>query len=220
MTDSSVRLYSLNIGDFDKLEIDNPINVDYVCNADSAGYAVYYATAKQASAILFDNNGKGRLNVQTDIETTGYPSLPTIKVYSSKLTKVVNSGDSLVRVFNLPQCDKIQAILIGNGRLSIRDIDATKVDASIRSGNGQLILSGSCQEAVYHLVGTGVIQAESLDAVKVKASVVGTGTIGCNCTDWLTIMGVGSGKVWYRQAPPTIKSRGVGIKHGLFEEIQ
>lgn len=209
--------YELKVNDFKELRVDNDIAVDYYCNADSAGYAVFDATDAQAGWIIFDNNGRGKLSIQSDTDYPEGEKMPRIKVYSSSLEKVVNSGDSLVKVHNLPAADKFKAILIGNGRLSVPGVEASSVEASIHSGNGQLTIEGRCTEAKLHLVGTGAILADRLSAVKVKATVVGTGSIGCDPSEAITVMGAGSGNVYYRQSPPTIKSRGIGIKHSVME---
>lgn len=211
----STQRYELKVNDFKELRVDNHIPVDYYCNPDSAGYAVFTATDAQAGWVLFDNNGRGKLSVQTDTDYPAGEKMPRIRVYSSSLEKVVNSGDSLVKVYNLPSADKFKAVLIGNGRLSVPGVEASTVEASIHSGNGQLTIEGRCTEAKLHLVGTGTILADRLEAVKVKATVVGTGYIGCSPSEAITVMGAGSGSVLYRQAPPTIKSRGVGIKHSV-----
>lgn len=211
----STQRYELKVNDFKELRVDNHIPVDYYWNPDSAGYAVFTATDAQAGWVLFDNNGRGKLSVQTDTDYPAGEKMPRIRVYSSSLEKVVNSGDSLVKVYNLPAADKFKAVLIGNGRLSVPGVEASTVEASIHSGNGQLTIEGRCTEAKLHLVGTGTILADRLEAVKVKATVVGTGYIGCSPSEAITVMGAGSGSVLYRQAPPTIKSRGVGIKHSV-----
>lgn len=211
----STQRYELKVNDFKELRVDNHIPVDYYCNPDSAGYAVFTATDAQAGWVLFDNNGRGKLSVQTDTDYPAGEKMPRIRVYSSSLEKVVNSGDSLVKVYNLPAADKFKAVLIGNGRLSVPGVEASTVEASIHSGNGQLTIEGRCTEAKLHLVGTGTILADRLEAVKIKATVVGTGHIGCSPSEAITVMGAGSGSVLYKQAPPTIKSRGVGIKHSV-----
>lgn len=211
----STQRYELKVNDFKKLRVDNDIAVDYYCNPDSAGYAVFTATDAQSGWVLFDNNGRGKLSVQTDTDYPAGEKMPRIRVYSSSLEKVVNSGDSLVKVYNLPAADKFKAVLIGNGRLSVPGVEASTVEASIHSGNGQLTIEGRCTEAKLHLVGTGTILADRLEAVKIKATVVGTGHIGCSPSEAITVMGAGSGSVLYKQAPPTIKSRGVGIKHSV-----
>lgn len=217
-TAQTKQRYELKVNDFKELRVDNHIAVDYYCNADSAGYAVFDATDAQAGWIIFDNNGRGKLSIQSDTDYPKGEQMPRIKVYSSSLEKVMNSGDSLVKVFNLPTTDKFKAILIGNGRLSVPGVEASTVEAAIHSGNGQLTIEGRCTEAKLHLVGTGTILADRLSAVKVKATVVGTGYIGCDPSEAITVMGAGSGNVLYRQAPPTIKSRGVGIKHSVMEK--
>lgn len=211
----STQRYELKVNDFKELRVDNDIAVDYYCNPDSAGYAVFTATDAQSGWVLFDNNGRGKLSVQTDTDYPAGEKMPRIRVYSSSLEKVVNSGDSLVKVYNLPSADKFKAVLIGNGRLSVPGVEASTIEASIHSGNGQLTIEGRCTEAKLHLVGTGTILADRLEAVKVKATVVGTGHIGCSPSEAITVMGAGSGSVLYKQAPPTIKSRGVGIKHSI-----
>ena len=211
----STQRYELKVNDFKELRVDNHIPVDYYCNPDSAGYAVFTATDAQSGWVLFDNNGRGKLSVQTDTDYPAGEKMPRIRVYSSSLEKVVNSGDSLVKVYNLPAADKFKAVLIGNGRLSVPGVEASTIEASIHSGNGQLTIEGRCTEAKLHLVGTGTILADRLEAVKVKATVVGTGHIGCSPSEAITVMGAGSGSVLYKQAPPTIKSRGVGIKHSV-----
>lgn len=216
-TAQSTQRYELKVNDFTELRVDNHIPVDYRCDPDSAGYAVFNATDAQADWVIFDNNGRGKLSIQTDNDYQPGQAMPHITVYSASLKKVVNSGDSLVRVFNLPSCDKFKAVLIGNGRLSVPQIEAAKVEASIHSGNGQLTIQGRCTEANLHLVGTGTILADRLEAVKVKATVVGTGQIGCAPSEAITVMGAGSGSVLYRQTPPTVKSRGVGIKHSAMQ---
>lgn len=211
----STQRYELKVNDFKELRVDNDIAVDYYCNPDSAGYAVFTATDAQSGWVLFDNNGRGKLSVQTDTDYPAGEKMPRIRVYSSSLEKVVNSGDSLVKVYNLPAADKFKAVLIGNGRLSVPGVEASTVEASIHSGNGQLTIEGRCTEAKLHLVGTGTILADRLEAVKIKATVVGTGHIGCSPSEAITVMGAGSGSVLYKQAPPTIKSRGVWIKHSV-----
>ena len=61
----STQRYELKVNDFKELRVDNDIAVDYYCNPDSAGYAVFTATDAQSGWVLFDNNGRGKLSVQT-----------------------------------------------------------------------------------------------------------------------------------------------------------
>lgn len=213
---SAIQRYELDVNDFNTLIVENSIRIDLKCSPDSAGKAVFYATPPQSDEIFFSNNNKGRLTLSRD-PSAGNDHPPFITLYSSGIKKIVNSGDSLVRIDSIETTEKFQAILIGNGRLVVHDVKAPEVDASIRSGHGQLIIDGSCTKATLSLVGTGIIQADHLDCVNCKTSVVGTGTIGVNPSESITITGMGSGNVWYRTVPPTIKSRGVGLHHGKLE---
>lgn len=212
---SALQRYELDVKDFNTLIVDTHIRIDLKCSPDSAGKAVFYATNSQSDDIFFSNN-KGRLTLSRD-PSAGNDQPPFITLYSSGIKKIVNSGDSLVKIDIIEATEKFQAILIGNGRLVVHDVKAPEVDASIRSGHGQLIIDGSCTKATLSLIGTGTIQADHLDCVNCKASVVGTGTIGANPSESITITGMGSGNVWYRTVPPTIKNRGVGLHHGKLE---
>lgn len=212
---SNAQRYEIKLHDFTHLEIDNNISVDYIANQDSAGIAVFYATPELASRLYFTDKGKGKVDIQCCADCSNSMEYPHVTIYSTELHKVVNSGDSLVTVSSNPAVERFDASLFGNGRLSIRNIEAKRVDAKIATGNGQLVISGRCTEATLNVVGTGTIQADELKAVKGKASIIGTGTIGCDFSESLSINGMGTGRVLYRNAPKTVKSRSIGIKSEL-----
>lgn len=212
MSQESKR-YEIKVHDFTHLEVDNSIKVTYIANPDSAGLIVFNATPDMASRIYISDKGKGKVDIQCCADCTYDMDFPDITIYSTRLTKVVNSGDSLVTVERNPPCERFDATLLGNGRLSIRDIEASKVDAKIATGSGQLIISGKCTKCNLMVTGTGTIQADRLKAVEGKATVIGTGTIGCDFSEVVTVAGVGSGKVMYRVTPRKVKSHAIGIKH-------
>ncbi len=208
--------YTLDVHDFTQLKVDNSINVDYICNPDSAGMATFDTTDALASLLIFANNDKGVLTIELNTDGYKYHDLPTVRVYSSFLNKIENSGDSLVRVLSVAPCPEFSATLIGNGRLSIHDIRATTVNGVIRTGRGTLVINGECTKANLRNTGTGSIQADGLKAHKVLCKLVGTGPIGCSVADELTIQGMGSGKVYYRATNGVdnflIKNRAIGVK--------
>lgn len=205
-----VQKYELFVDDFTELKVVEGINVDYKCSADSAGYAVFEATADMASVLMFSNN-KNCLEMQISTDGIDYTSLPRVTVYSRFLNKVENSGDSLVRVVSLSPTASLRARLIGNGRLVVRDIDVNTLDASIGTGNGIIVLYGSATSAKLSIVGTGSIQADDFSADKIKCSLLGTGSIGCNPLSELNISGASSGKIYYKGSPK-IKNRSLGVK--------
>lgn len=205
--------YSLDVHDFTQLKIANGLNVDYVCSPDSAGVATFETTDEMAALIIFKNNDKGTLTIELDTNGFLYRKLPTVRVYSSFLNKIENSGDSLVRVLTVAPCPEFTARIVGNGRLSVRDIRATTVNAKISTGKGQLVINGTCDHANLHNTGTGSIQADGLKARQVKATILGTGPVGCSASEQLNIQGMGTGTVYYRDdLAPAVKNRSIGVK--------
>lgn len=87
-TAQSTQRYELKVNDFTELRVDNHIPVDYRCNPDSAGYAVFNATDAQADWVIFDNNGRGKLSIQTDNDYQPGQAMPHITVYSASLKRL------------------------------------------------------------------------------------------------------------------------------------
>lgn len=202
--------YELNVGEFNELKVVDGINVDYKCNPDSAGLAVFTSAAEKASAFIF-NNKNGKLSMQISTESVGLKDMPTVTVYSKYLTKIENSGDSTVRVVSVAHGPKFTANLIGNGRLSIRDIEMEEVNGKITTGNGSLVINGTCERANYSFKATGVIQADGLKANQVSVSAFGTGSVGVWAVKKLNVSGMGSTTVYYK-GEPEVKNRSVGVK--------
>lgn len=205
-----LKRYEINVKDFDELKVVEGLRVDYVCNADSAGYVTFVTTPELASVLMLNNNN-GTLSMQIATDGIDYDNLPTIRVYSRFLEKVQNSGDSLVRVLSLAPVPKFKARLIGNGHLTVRGINSTSLEASLDTGNGLLTLYGTTDNAKFTVVGTGAIEADDLVANDIKCSLVGTGHIGCAPEVSLSVTGASSGKVYYK-GDPKIKNRSIGIK--------
>ncbi len=208
---AEVSRYELDVTDFTELKVVHGINVNYVCNPDSAGRAVFIASDKHASSLMF-NNTKNRLEIQLATEDVESKGLPTITVYSKFLTKVENSGDSTLRVLNVPPCPKFKARLIGNGRIIVKGVDVNEMEGSIDTGNGQLVIYGTCKKSKLHCTGTGTIQADELVSEETNCRMYGTGTIGCQAIKSLNVTGMSSGKVYYKGNPEEVKKRSVGVK--------
>ncbi|WP_300300690.1 DUF2807 domain-containing protein [uncultured Muribaculum sp.] len=216
--DNSVRKYEIAVNDFTTLKVVEGVTVEYRASADSAGFARFTTTPEMASLLMFNNN-KQTLEIQLSTDGINYNGLPVVTVYSRFLTKVENSGDSLVRVATIEPTPSFRARLIGNGQLSIRNIDTNYLDASLETGNGVMAISGSAAKAKYSLIGTGSIQADDVTSVEVKCSMLGTGYVQCTATDQLTVSGASSGKVYYKGSPK-VKNRSIGVKVLPIEENQ
>ncbi len=199
--------YRLKIGQFDKLKVTDNVNVIYRCKPDSAGY-VYYRGAEQfADAFIFSLN-KGTLRIQVSTEDVDNPNLPTVYVYSDFLTEIENSSDFKLTVFSPAPCPEFKAIQVGNGSIVVDDVRATKVTASLATGNGTLNISGSCEQAVFRMVGVGMIEGDMLRANSVSCKILGNGTIGCWPLERLDVKGIGSTKIYYKGTPKVKKTGG------------
>lgn len=205
--------YKINVADFSELTVVDGVNVDYHCNPDSAGWVVFSCEPKLASSITFNNKG-GRLTIQSDADEEPIKGLPRVHVYSAELTKLENSGDSLVRVFaNKENCIKnFKARQIGNGSIEVYNINATSSYFGITAGKGCLHVEGVSEKATLSNVSTGPIDASGLKATQVKCLIFGTGDVDCTPAEQLRVFGAGSGKVYYHNKPEKIANRSIGVK--------
>jgi len=197
--------YRINVKQFDRITVDDNVNVVFRCNPDSTGYVVYEGSEEFADAFIFTNK-KGDLRIQVTTEDVGNPDLPVIYLYSDYLTGVTNSSDFSVRVDSNASVPKFTAKLVGNGEIICEGLRATEVNVNFITGKGKVILEGRTTKAVYKMVGTGLIQADMLSAELVECVGVGSGTIGCMAEKKLTMRGLGSTKIYYKGHPEIKKS--------------
>lgn len=203
--------HEVKVGNFSRLMLLDDINVNYRCNADSAGLAVFTCTQEMANHFMFSLSDKGRLSIQVDDECERQGNLPTITLYSSSLDEVENSGDSTLRLTDLPPMKAFKARLIDNGKIIVRGVCASQLELQILSGKGKIIADGSCDDLSLRLVGTGEIQADQVEAVNVSCRIMGTGTMGCHVNGGtLKVSGSGTGKVYYKGTPSKVTVRKLG----------
>ena len=95
-----------------------------------------------------------------------------IKVYTTDLIKILNSGAS---------------------RISMDSLDTDKLDI-VNSGVGEIDVCGIADDVVINNSGVGAVIAHNLKALNVKASVSGVGSVQCNASERLdaSVSGVGS----------------------------
>ena len=203
---SEVKPYSLQFSDFHELKVTDGINVTYRCDPSRAGKIEFEARADVASAVIF-TPGKGKLTISLASRDTSYNNLPEVTVYSSLLSSVRNEGDSTLRVISPAPVPKLSARLIGNGNIAIRDCQATETSAEIISRHGIIMITGTTSMAKFNVMGSGSIQADELKATEGSATITGTGSVACYVTDKLSIGGLGTGTVCYRDAPKEIKTK-------------
>lgn len=203
----------LKTHDFTELKVSGPLNVDYVCCPDSAGIIEIIGEASQVGWVEASGTSKRLklvLKVPDEAISDG-KNLPRVRVFSSNLSKVENDGDSTVRVLSAAPVAEFSARVLGNGRIGVRHVEATRVTGSLLAGHGVLALAGKCTSATLKLTGAGSIQADELRSKEATVWFTGTGTVGVNASETLSVKGSGSGTV-YVVGAPTLKTNTIGIK--------
>lgn len=210
---SQIAPYELNVKEFTELKVADGINVEYYCNPQMAGKVMFETIPDFVPLIVFDSNGKGKLEIKLSTREIKYTGLPTVRVYSSFLSKVENTGDSTLTVVSVAPVPKLEARLGGNGRLSVNGIRTTRLESSISSGKGTITLTGSATDAKISLTGTGTIDATGLKVNDAECKIIGTGWIKCNVADNLKVTGLGTGGVSFLGNPITrVKALSVKVK--------
>jgi len=203
--------HEIKVGNFSRLDLLDNINVNYRCNADSAGMVVLNSQQDQVEHIIFALSDKGRLTIQVDDEYERQTALPTITVYSASLDEAENAGDSTLRISGLPPMKHFKVRLTDNGKVIARGLRASELELQILSGKGKIIAGGSCDELSVRLIGTGEIQADDVIATDVSCRIMGTGSIGCHVNGGqLKVSGSGTGKVYYKGTPSKVTVRKLG----------
>lgn len=206
-----MQRYKINVGDFEELTVVDGVPVHYVNNPDSAGWAVFESSPEVCSRIMF-SNAKNHLKIQTDAEDSVVTGVPMLTVYSSSLKKICNSGDSLVVADVSAELEKFTIRQIGNGRLVVENLKATKIDARLTAGCGTLYVSGETTTAKFSNISSGTISAYNLVAENVSCSILGAGPVECTPSKTLKISGLGAGKVYYQGAPEKVSNKSLGVK--------
>lgn len=210
---SGMAPYSLNVKEFSELKVVDGVNVEYFCDASKAGTVEFESTPDVASAIIFEPNGKGKLEVKLASRDEKYENLPVVRVYSSFLTKVENSGDSTLKVVTVAPSATFEGRLVGNGKLVVGDVQSPRVQLKLSTGKGTITASGKCENLKIRLTGTGEINAFDLAAADVECALLGTGWIKCSAADNLKVSGAGTGTVSFKGNPVTrVKALSVKVK--------
>ncbi len=204
------EVFRIDVHNFSNLTVVDGVPVDYHALPDSAGWAVFVCPPEVAKEISFTNE-KDHLTIRTTAEETPIIGVPRVRVYSTTLNRVENSGDSLVRIFSPAPVKTLKARQIGNGTLEIVSIVADEVDAGVTAGNGTLAMSGKAGKVKINNVSTGPVSARDLTAANISCFIFGSGNIECTPSETLKVYGAGTGKVIYH-GTPKVSRRGIGVK--------
>ncbi len=201
--------YKIPVGEFDQLVLNDNINVVYRADMDKAGFVCFDADSSFAPHVMADCR-KGKLKIQLAQEGQKVSNKPTLYVYSSFLNTVENMKDSTLIVENIKPASEIKVEVQNNGKIIIKDAEAVNLNLRLLTGKGNIIASGKCKQLNISNLGTGVIEADDVVAQNVKCKIMGTGTIGCNAVETLQVSGMGTGKVYYKGQPKSVKTSKIG----------
>lgn len=203
----SAKEFTLPVGQFSKLSVDDNVNVVYIGGSGSPSRVTYEGDQKYARAFIITHKGN-KLRIQVETPYVGDPELPTLYVYSDFLENASLSAETTLTLQTVAPCSKLDLSVMGNGSLSADNVRATKVSASIKSGNGTISVSGHCEAADFNMLGNGTIQADRLEAATVYCKMLGQGSIGCWPVNSLKVRGIGSTKIYYKGKPEIDKKGG------------
>lgn len=211
MASAQVKRHEIKVGNFTRVNLLDDINVDYRCNADSAGLIVVDGTREVVNSLIFSVNDKGRLSIQVDDAFERLGGLPKLTIYSSNLEEAENSGDSTLRISGLPSMKSFKVRNTDNGKVIVRGVKASQLELQILSGKGKIIADGTCDDLSLRLIGTGEIQADNVEATNVSCRIMGTGSMGCKVNGGqLKVNGSGTGKVYYKGNPSKVTVHKLG----------
>ena len=203
----SAKNFTLPVGQFSKVSVDDNVNVVYVGADGSPSRVTYEGDQKYAKAFIITHKGN-KLRIQVETMFVDDPELPTLYVYSDFLENASLSAESTLTLQSVAPGSKLDLSVMGNGSIVADKIRATKVGVSIKSGNGTISISGHCQAANFTMLGNGTIQADRLEAVTVYCKMLGQGSIGCWPTEELKVRGIGNTKIYYKGTPKIDKKGG------------
>lgn len=203
----SAKQFTLPVGQFSKVCVDDNVNVVYVGADGSPSRVTYDGDQKYAKAFIITHKGN-KLRIQVETMYVDDPELPTLYVYSDFLENAALASESTLTLKSVAPGSKLDLSVMGNGSIIAENIRATKIGASIKSGNGTISIAGHCQQANLSMIGNGTIQADRLEAVNVTCKMLGNGSIGCWPVEKLKVLGIGNTKVYYKGSPAIDKKGG------------
>lgn len=201
------REFTLPLGQFNKVSVDDNVNVVYVGASGTPSRVTYEGDSKYSKAFIITQNGE-KIKIQVETPFVGDPELPTLYVYSDFLMHASISSESTLTIQSAAPASEICLSLMGNGAIAANDLRATKIIASVKSGNGSITVSGHCEQANFTMIGSGTIQCDRLEAANVSCKILGGGSIGCWPVNTLKVRGIGSTKIYYKGTPEINKKGG------------
>lgn len=199
--------YDVKVGDFEILAVKDNINVKYVQDASKAGHVTFKSTKKVADCLIFSNNGKGKLKIETMADLLPKEGkTPVLTVYSSDLHWCENDADSTLVIESPIKRDEFGARLVGNGKIVVKSVAVDRLRLNSVTGAGTITAQGKTGLLNTRVLGSAVVDALDVVATSVNAHTTGTGTIKCSVNGG-DLKVKGSGTLYYKGTPASIKRR-------------
>lgn len=145
----------------------------------------------------------GKLNISFSEKNINIDSEHVkIKVYTTNLTRVKNSGEASISMDSL-RTEGLKVSNSGVGSFHLQKILAGNVTLNC-SGVGSISINGQCDNADMSCSGVGSINAEDLKSQNTKAHVSGVGSISCYASEYLDGKVTGVGSLRYAGNPKKI----------------
>lgn len=206
--DSNYVNITRQVDDFYRVNCANNFNIMYHQDAQKAGLIEIYAEKNIASALKTESK-KGKLNIKLPGLGKKDFGVIVINIYSSGLSEVVNDGAGVFETSGPIKGTEIEFQITGNGQVKAEKLDFGIVKGKLFTGNGDMLLGGTCREADLSVTGSGEIRAHDLKARDVHCTITGNGNIGCYAEKTLKTMTTGSGNIYYN-GTPEIKRKSIG----------
>lgn len=208
---ASAKEFTLPVGQFSKIQVDDDVNVIYVGGDGTPSRVKYEGDMKYAKAFIISQKGD-KLRIQVETSFVEDSDLPTLYIYSDFLKQASLSSEATLKIDQAAPCSEISLSLMGNGTIVANNLKATKIAASIKTGNGTISIEGHCQTAKFSMYGSGTIQADRLEATEVDCNpIIGNGSIGCWPVNELKVRGIGTTKIYYKGNPEIDKKGGAKL---------
>jgi hypothetical protein len=133
-----------------------------------------------------------------------------ITIHMPKLNAIELNGSGNITARTDFSTDKMKLEVNGSGNVKMMGISASSFMAEINGSGNVDHVSGKINDASFAVNGPGNINAENLSGKTVRAMISGSGDISVGVSDELNVDIAGSGNVYYKGSPASIKKNIVG----------
>lgn len=199
-----------SLGDIREVSTLSSIDVVYHQTSGSPYAEIYASDNVMPYVVLKESKGELRVYYQDGTSIQG-ENRCRVDVYAPSVSRFTTmaSGD-----ISIPKGLKTQGDIRfqtnASGDIECPTVQCNSLQAEINA-SGDMVIKGSCQEAVLRDNASGDLSADNLKAVKVDAAVYGSGDLSCRASRSITARTYGSGSISYAGNPSQVVTEGKHI---------